>query len=227
MNLAVNIDDRLYNMECGNFNAVQSIQTHIDRRLDAASDTEGQLLEKLISGRYLGEIVRLTVLDTAEREDAFRNLTTPNSVPFGPLGAPYAFTTEALSDIAHDTSEDLSATAMLLRSLGAGDTTYQDRHRLREICIAAARRSARLVAAAIHATATYADPDLDRPHLVAADGSLFRGYPGYQRQVETALSQLAPRRASGGIRVAYIRESSGLGAAILAATAATANDRSG
>ena len=50
--------EMIFNMECGNFFGVRSVQTKFDRRLDAESDTEGQLLEKMISGRYLGEIVR-------------------------------------------------------------------------------------------------------------------------------------------------------------------------
>ena len=169
----------------------------------------------MISGRYLGEIVRLTVLEAAERGDAFRNFATPNSA----FTVPYSIAAEAVSDIAHDTSDDLSATGMLLRSLGAGDTTLEERRKLREICLSTARRSARLVATAIHATAAYADPNLERPHLAAADGSLFRGFPNYQRQVETTLAQLSPNRPNA-IRVAYLRESSGIGAAILAATAA-------
>ena len=114
---------------------------------------------------------------------------------------------------------------MLLRSLGAGDTTLEDRHRLRDLCLSTARRSARLVALAIHATAAYDDPNLEREHLATADGSLFRGYPNYQREVETTLSQLAPQSAKGAIRVAYLRESSGVGAAILAAAAASGNSR--
>ena len=217
MNLAVAIQDRIYNMECGNFDGVQSVQTEIDRRLDVASDTEGQLLEKMISGRYLGEIVRLTVLDAAEREDAFPGFLARDSA----FGVPYAFTAEALSDIAHDTSEGLAATAMLLRSLGVGKATYEDRRRLRDICESVALRSAQLVAAAIHATATYTDPHLTQEHIAAADGSLFRGIPNYQRRVETALAELAPQ-APRKIRLAYLRESSGAGAAIVAATASTA-----
>ncbi len=214
MNLAASIQDRIYNMECGNFDGVQSIQTEIDRRLDAASDTEGQLLEKMISGRYLGEIARLTVLDAAERESAFPGFLALGSA----FTSPYAFATEALSDIAYDTSDDLATTAMLLRSLGAGDSSLEERRRLRDICESVARRSAQLVAAAIHATATYSDPDLEFPHLATVDGSLFRGYPSYQRHVESTLAKLAPERAAP-THVSYLRESSGVGAAIVAAAA--------
>jgi len=214
MNLAASIQDRIYNMECGNFDGVQSIQTEIDRRLDAASDTEGQLLEKMVSGRYLGEIARLTVLDAAERESAFPGFLALGSA----FTSPYAFATEALSDIAYDTSYDLATTAMLLRSLGAGDSSLEERRRLRGICESVARRSAQLVATAIHATATYSDPDLEFPHLATVDGSLFRGYPSYQRHVESTLAKLAPERAAPTY-VSYLRESSGVGAAIVAATA--------
>ena len=214
MNLAASIQDRIYNMECGNFDGVQSIQTEIDRRLDASSDTEGQLLEKMVSGRYLGEIARLTVLDAAERESAFPGFLALGSA----FNSPYAFATEALSDIAYDTSDDLAMTAMLLRSLGAGDSSLEERRRLRDICESVARRSAQLVATAIHATATYSDPDLEFPHLATVDGSLFRGYPSYQRHVEFTLAQLAPERAAP-THVSYLRESSGVGAAIVAATA--------
>lgn len=214
MNLAASIEDRIYNMECGNFDGVQPIQTEIDRRLDAASDTEGQLLEKMVSGRYLGEIARLTVLDAAERESAFPCFLALGSA----FNSPYAFATEALSDIAYDTSDDLATTAMLLRSLGAGDSSLEERRRLRDICESVARRSAQLVAAAIHATATYSDPDLEFPHLATVDGSLFRGYPSYQRHVESTLAKLAPERAAP-THVSYLRESSGVGAAIVAATA--------
>lgn len=214
MNLAASIQDRIYNMECGNFDGVQSIQTEIDRRLDAASDTEGQLLEKMVSGRYLGEIARLTVVAAAERESAFPGFVAPGSA----FTSPYAFATEALSDIAYDTSDDLATTAMLLRSLGAGDSSLEERRRLRDICESVARRSAQLVAAAIHATATYSDPDLEFPHLATVDGSLFRGYPSYQRHVESTLAKLAPERAAP-THVSYLRESSGVGAAIVAAAA--------
>ena len=50
-------------MECGNFSGV-SARCRLDTiaSLHTESDTEGQLLEKMISGRYLGEIVRLAVI---------------------------------------------------------------------------------------------------------------------------------------------------------------------
>ena len=49
-------EEMLFNMECGNFSG-SGVGPDCDTiaSLHAESDTEGQLLEKMISGRYLGE----------------------------------------------------------------------------------------------------------------------------------------------------------------------------
>lgn len=205
-------DEMLFNMECGNFSGVNSVQTQHDRDLDAESDTDGQLLEKMISGRYLGEIVRLAVAHGASQGEGFHGWLGESSA----FRESYVFTTEYVSDIAHDTSPDLAATGMVLHELGVLETTEDDRRRLREICISVGRRSARLVAMAIVATATYVDPALEREHVAAADGSLFRGFPGYEVEVERGIADLLGDRA-GRVEVAYLREGSSIGAAVLAA----------
>ena len=207
--------EMVINMECGNFDGVRSIQTDYDRRLDAESDTEGQLIEKMVSGRYLGEIVRLTLSDLESRGEGFGDWLHGSGV----FGIPYAFTAEHLSDIAFDDSEDLTATSMLLRSLGVPDSTLDDRRRLGEICAAVVKRSARLVASTIAATATYVDPNLDDDHIVAADGSVIRSYPGYQAEVQRGLREILEARADR-IRLVYVRDGSGLGAAVVTAVAA-------
>ena len=204
--------EMIFNMECGNFSGVTSVQTQFDRLLDADSDTDGQLLEKMISGRYLGEIVRLAVAHHASAGQRFQNWTREGSI----FRDPYGFTTEHLSDIAYDTSPELTATGILLHGLGVTDANEDDRRSLRRICLNVGRRSARLVAMSIVATATYIDPDLEREHLVAADGSLFRGYPGYEVEVERGIAELLGDR-DDRVQVAYVREGSGLGAAVLAA----------
>ena len=47
-----------------------------------------------------------------------------------------------------------------------------------------------IVASTIAATATYVDPNLDNDHIVAADGSVIRGYPGYQAEVQRGLQDI-------------------------------------
>ena len=206
-------EEMIFNMECGNFDGVDSIQTYEDRQLDSESDTEGQFMEKMIAGRYLGEVVRLRVREIAARGEGFNRWLTG-----GGFSVPYTFTTEHLSDVVFDESEDLTATAMQLGRFGVSDTTVGDRRLLREICVSVARRSARTVAASIAATASYIDPDLEDDHFVAADGSLFRGMPGYQAEIKQGLRDILGERADR-VQVCYLRDGSGLGAAVVAAVA--------
>ena len=210
-----NPGEMIFNMECGNFDGVDSIRTDADRRLDEESDTEGQLMEKMIAGRYIGEVARLRVSEVASRGDGFGGWLDGG----GGFTIPYAFTTEHLSDVVFDESDGLSATAMLLGRLGVSDTAAGDRRLLREICVSVARRSARVVAMSIAAAATYIDPRLENDHVAAADGSVFRGMPGYQAEVGRGLREILGDGAAR-VKVFYLRDGSGLGAGVVAAVAA-------
>ena len=207
--------EMIFNMECGNFDGVDSIQTDADRRLDAESDTSGQLMEKMIAGRYLGEVARLRVVEAASEGEGFVEWLDER----GDFAAPYSFTTEQLSDIIFDDSHDLTATAMELGRLGVAITALDERRHLKEICVSVARRSAHIVAESIAATAIYIDPGLKNEHIVAVDGSVFRGIPGYREEVERGLAQTLGESADR-IQVCYLRDGSGLGAAVVAAVAA-------
>ncbi len=206
--------EMIFNMECGNFFGIEPFQTKYDLQLNAESDTEGQLLEKMISGRYLGETVRLNTLGESAQGQSFVGWMDAYSA----FRRPYAFTAEHLSDAIQDTSRDLRAVSMMLRKLGIRAPTAEDTLRLRRTCVDAARRSAHLIAMSIAATATYIDPNLEREHIVAADGSLLRGCHGYQAEIERGITEILDDRADR-VRLAYIREGSGLGAAVVAATA--------
>lgn len=208
-------DEMLFNMECGNFEGVRSIQTPYDRALNADSDSRGQLLEKLISGRYLGEVVRLIVNDVSSTSGNFSGWNGPNSA----FRVPYGFTTEHLSDIVHDDTTGLAGTGMLLGRFGVGASGPDERKLLKKICQLVAERSARMVAMSIAATTLYIDPHLESQHVVAADGSLFRGYPGYQEEVRAGVRQMLGDSGAERVQVSYVRDGSGIGAAIIAAVA--------
>ncbi|MXY22424.1 MAG: hypothetical protein F4Y49_13955 [Dehalococcoidia bacterium] len=217
-----NTSEMIFNMECGNFDGVDSIQTDVDRKLDAESDTSGQLMEKMIAGRYLGEVARLRVLEAESKGEGFEGWVGEG----GDFSAPYSFTTEQLSDIIFDDSDDLTATAMELGRLGVATTTTDERRHLKEICVSVARRSAGIVAESIVATATYIDPGLNDEHMVAVDGSVFRGIPGYREEVERGLA-LTLGEGADRIQVCYLRDGSGLGAAVVAAVTASSRMEGG
>ncbi len=208
--------ETIFNMESGNFAGVTGVQTDYDRTLDDRSGTEGQLMEKMVSGQYLGELVRLVVADLSSRGDSFSEWTGVRSA----FRVPYGFTTEGLSDVAHDSSDGLASTGMLLRRLGVPVTTLAERRLLRRLCRLVVARSARLVAMGIAATVLFIDADLESTHVVATDGSLFRLAPGYRANVERGLRGLLGSGSARRVQLSYVRDAPGIGAAIIAAVAA-------
>ncbi|KAL1337803.1 hexokinase-1 [Arachis duranensis] len=64
--------DMVINMEWGNFRSSHLPLTEYDVAVDAESLNPGeQIFEKLISGMYLGDIVRIALLKMAEEADFF------------------------------------------------------------------------------------------------------------------------------------------------------------
>ena len=76
-----------------------------------------------------------------------------------------------------------------------------------------------MVAMSIAATTRHIDPRLESQHVVAVDGSLFRGYPGYQEGVQAGLQEMLGDSGVQRVQVSYVRDCSGIGAAIIAAVA--------
>jgi len=202
------------NLESGNFDKVAELATEWDAALDrdVADPAPGaQRFEKMAAGHYLGEIVRRVARDLAECSGALRAADNAFERPFGVESA-------HLSAIAADPSRDLAGADALLRAMGVA-TTRGQRHVLMSLADAVARRSARMIAAAVLGTVTFADQDAQRLHVVAVDGSLYGGFPGFPDMVRDGLAELAEPVAAGRIRLDYVRDSTSAGAAVIARAA--------
>ena len=115
------------NMECGNFGSradrigLDLPLTAYDAQLNAESkNKDAQLIEKQISGMYLGEIVRLVLRKAMAQGKLFASSTAA-------LATPYAFTTEMLAQIEADTAHDMPNTADILSALGVVPSTLSER----------------------------------------------------------------------------------------------------
>lgn len=205
----------IINLESGNFDRL-SFNIY-DQRLDQASEKPGeQRLEKMVSGRYLGELTRL-VISGLVREGLLLGGKAPDLD--GPLHQPYSIGTEqvalALSD---DTPVLAHLAAWLEESLDVKDPLPRDLAALRHIASLAAARSARLIAATYLGVLKRLDPYLIDTHTIAIDGSLYEKMPGFERGIRSALDGVL---GEGGSRVTLklTKEGSGIGAAIAAAIA--------
>jgi hexokinase len=203
------------NLESGNFDAVTALEASCDAALDreVGEPAPGaQRFEKMAAGHYLGEIVRRLVNDLASGSPLFRSWTVPA------LFSPFGFETANLSRIGADRSPGLQDTERLLRGMSV-ESSVEERQALRSLARLVVTRSARLIAAALLGTLQYLDPRLESPHRVAVDGSLYGGYPGYGVLVRQGLEELAGPGRAPRIRLEFVKNSTALGAAVIAAVA--------
>ncbi|MGQ0645865.1 MAG: hypothetical protein ACT4O3_10315, partial [Elusimicrobiota bacterium] len=206
--------DGLRNFESGAYVPLEEYRTDLDRRLDEQSENPGEhLFEKMVSGKYLGELVRLAIqdrhLETGEfhwnRSRRWRRTA----------GKPYGFPLEFLSRLASSQTDEL------LAELGV--RTYaspREKLLLESIARQAVERSARLVAASLVATFRQIEgrEDIQDSHLVAADGSLFL-YPGYENMIRRAMAELIGNESAARIRISRTKDGTAVGGAVIAAAA--------
>jgi hexokinase len=187
----------IVNLESGNFAAFP--RTLYDEELDRLSEKPSlQLLEKACSSHYLGEILRLI---------AQKHFPT-NTLP-------YSLKAETIAELLAMPEEALTPQLAAKLNVSASDTapiTF-----LRQSARLIVKRSARLVAATFAGTLLYLDQDLRRRHLIAIDGSLYEKMPGYAAFIRAALDEFFGAQASQ-IELELVKDGSGLGAAIAAAT---------
>lgn len=210
--------EMIINIEWGNFNKLA--RTSFDRALDRASGNPGaQILEKMVSGMYLGELTRLLLTDLSARG------ALPSSVGKA-LRRKWSFTTAYMSAIESDASPGLRATDTLLRGAGIVTASAEERALIRDTCRIVSRRAARIAAAAILAVVTHMDRRVSRRHTVALDGSVYEKHPTFARHMQAFYREYLGKRASR-IRMVLTKDGSGKGAAIIAAVAYAGTDTAG
>lgn len=192
----------IINTEWGNFDKLK--KTAYDRELDKRSDRPGeQILEKMVSGMYLGEIARLIIKDNCGRS------------VFKQKGG---FKTEYMSIIESDRSPALAVSASLFKKTGFLNSTLNDRRKIKEICEIVSRRGARISAACMAAIITEMDPRLSKKHTIAIDGTVYEKHPTFSKNINLALKEIFGNSASR-IKATMAKDGSGIGAAIIAAVA--------
>lgn len=193
----------IVNIEWGNFDKLEL--NAYDRRLDEESENRGgQILEKMVSGMYLGELFRLAAPDMLGKK-IFSDKRM-------------SFKAEYMSEIASDSTGDLSKTEELFEKLGAASSTLEDRRSCKKLCEYISTRASRIAAAALAAVITKIDPALSGAHTIAIDGSVYEKYPEFSRNMKIALKEIFGEKASR-ITISLAKDGSGIGAAIIAAVA--------
>lgn len=211
--------DMVINMEWGNFWSSHLPVTEFDKALDAKTINPGhQLFEKLISGLYLGDIVRRVLLRMTEEASLFEHDVLPR------LSVPFILRTPDMSAMHEDTSPNLEVVKKKLRDVfGIQSTCLETRKIIVELCNTVTERGARLAGAGIvgilKKIGRVGNGATARERtVVAMDGGLYEHYPKFRKYLQAAVTELVGPGVSKMIFIEHSRDGSGIGAALLAAS---------
>ncbi|CAN1180233.1 HXK1 [Linum perenne] len=183
--------------------------TEYDKALDIESLNPGdQIFEKVISGMYLGEILRTAL---------FGNIVPQK------LRTPFVLRTPVMSAMHHDTSSDLTVVESKLREVfQISSTSLQTRQVIIELCNIITTRGARLSAAGIlgilKKVGRVDRVEDSKKSVIALDGALFEHYTKFRECLKSTLEELLGEQVSKNVSVERSNDGSGIGAALLAAS---------
>lgn len=153
----------------GDYGSLEMIRTSYDREVDHTSINPGnQLFEKMLSGMYLGELVRLVLVKLATNGLLFGGKLSTE------LKEPNKFFTKFVSEIESEPAESIQVTRDILTDIGIQNPSDQDCVDVRYVCECITRRAAHLVSAALATLILkMGDPDI----TIGVDGSVYRFHP--------------------------------------------------
>ncbi|CAJ0575391.1 unnamed protein product, partial [Mesorhabditis spiculigera] len=213
--MELNDDEMCVNTEWGAFGdhgEMQTIRTEFDDEVDQGSINPGrQLFEKMISGMYLGEVVRVVLARLAREGLLFGGDTAAISKK----GAfPTKYISEIESELMEDDERTFSKTLQILEDMGIEGVSQLDCIHVATVCTMVSTRAAYLTAAGI---ATILNRMRKRYVTVGVDGSVFRFHPTFPKLLDEKIDQLIDGDLEYQLMLS--EDGSGRGAALVAAVA--------
>jgi hexokinase len=194
----------IVNMEAANFDWELPF-TEYDNFLDAASNKPGGArLEKMISGVYLGELVRIILCKLADQGSLLKDNQKLKSLFIEKSSLPSKEVSEFIRN-----KDYIQATF---------DCSVADAEIIKHISELVVKRAARLAAGTYVGTVLHMDPDFKQQHMVAVDGSIYEKMTGFKEELRQGLDEALGNKAEK-IRVQLVKDGSGAGAAVAAAIA--------
>nr|XP_020446131.1 hexokinase-2-like isoform X2 [Monopterus albus] len=198
----------------GDDGALEDLRTDIDREIDAGSLNPGkQLFEKMISGMYMGELVRLILVRMAKEQLLFQGKTTAELLTTGSFSTNYIY---AIENDKHE--EGLASTEKVLRDLGL-DLSLEDCIVTQRVCQIVSTRAAHLCAATLAAVLRQIRDNKAAEKLrttIGVDGSVYKNHPEFSRRLHKMVRRLVP---DCDVRFLQSQYGSGKGAAMVTAVA--------
>ncbi|KAL8413475.1 hypothetical protein RB594_004925 [Gaeumannomyces avenae] len=216
--------DMIINAEWGSFDNQLNVlpNTPYDQKLDKDSNNPGvQMFEKRVSGMFLGEILRLAILDMNKggKGSLFSTATIESTAPiFKQWGVDSAIMSVAAKG-------DLGVLRDEIKKIGVSECTLEEAEAFKAVADAIGRRAARLSAIAVAAIVLQTDRLKDLPAGdtldVGVDGSLILYYPGFRHMIFEAFRAIdgVGEKNADRITIEKAEDGSGVGAALIALVA--------
>uniref|UniRef100_A0AAR2IYS1 Hexokinase-2 n=1 Tax=Pygocentrus nattereri TaxID=42514 RepID=A0AAR2IYS1_PYGNA len=189
----------------GDDGMLEDIRTEFDREIDRGSLNPGkQLFEKMVSGMYMGELVRLILVKMAKEGLLFEGRITP--------------------ELLTKASDFTTSSKEILTRLGV-EPSADDCIAVQHVCAIVSFRSANLIAATLGAILARLKDNKNIPRLrttVGIDGSLYKMHPQYSRRLHKTVRRLVPEC---DVRFLLSESGSGKGAALVTAWASRLADQ--
>ncbi|XP_019954385.1 hexokinase-1 [Paralichthys olivaceus] len=203
----------------GDDGRLEDIRTEFDREIDRGSLNPGkQLFEKMVSGMYMGELVRLILVKMAREGLLFEGRITPELLTKGTIETKHVSAIEK-------SKEGLTKTREILTRLGVEPST-EDCIAVQHVCTIVSFRSANLISATLAAILMRLKENKGVSRLrttVGIDGSLYKMHPQYARRLHKTVRRMVP---DSDIRFLLSESGSGKGAAMVTAVAYRLADQS-
>ncbi len=203
-----------YNAESGGFDRLPF--SHFDELLDSDSEYPGkQRLEKMVAGRYLGELTRRILwsgrgkcgMQFLEECPALQQVDGLSAIDLA------VFTGDGTAELDH-------IGAWISKKMPGKTVNLAERYFIKAVAELVVGRSATLIAASYAGFLLRLDPQRQRRHVIGINGSLYEKMPGFAAGIQAALETHSGWSADK-LSFAVVNEAPLVGAAIAAAMTGT------
>ena len=199
--------------ESGGFDSVVLPKTKFDMDLyDNALPRKEQAFEKMVSGAYVGKLFRGVVGDKLVGLDLGDYSDAQLSEMISHLET-WDYMNEDMFQLHGDMINTFDAPT---------DMPYNDLFILKDAARLISARAGRMIGAIIFAAIQKQDPEMERDHIVAVDGSVYSKNLRMREYIDAGIAELRPGLANdrgGRISFQSVPDASALGAAVAAASA--------
>ncbi|KAK2981249.1 hypothetical protein RJ640_030638 [Escallonia rubra] len=204
----------IINMQWGSFRSSHLPVTEFDSSLDAESSNPcSRIFEKLVSGMYLGEIVRRVLLKMAQEAALFGDTVPPK------LTTPYTLRSPDMAAMHQDTSEDHGVVDEKLKEVfEITNSTPAVREVVAEVCDIVAERGARLAGAGIVGIIKKLDRSANKKSVITVEGGLYEHYRLFRNYLHSSAWEMLGNELSDNLIIQHSHGGSGTGALFLAAS---------